>query len=156
MQTPSPRLLLLGCLPLLLAWPVAMAQVDADAEPATPAAPAAPAAIGEQAEYGGVVTNQTITALGNLFHARFAERWSNLSDSNAYVLSVGERVSPRAGTEIRIYHAENIVFRANLPRNLEGIAALAESAVETAHNNVVQLGLQGLLFNDPDLAKQAF
>jgi len=116
----------------------------------------APQRLGNFPEYGGVVTNQALTGLGHFFHAKFTEGWNTQSDIDAYVLLVKERPSPRGGTEILVYSSDTLLFRASLPRSYSAIASLSELAVETAHKNAVETGLQALLFEDPDLARSAF
>jgi hypothetical protein len=113
---------------------------------------AKPMTAGMPNEYGGVVTNQTITSLGYFFHTRFSEFWSQQSDSENYTLTVRERSSTRAGTEMQVLFGDALVFRGTLPRNVSAITAMAEAAAEMAHKNVVDLSLQQLLFNDPDMA----
>jgi hypothetical protein len=112
--------------------------------------------LGDFPEYGGVVTNQAVTSLGHFFHAKFTEGWNTQSDIDSYVLLVKERASPRGGTEVLVISNDTVVFRAPLPRSYPAIAALSESAVETAHKNAVETGLQTLLFDDPDLARSAY
>jgi hypothetical protein len=116
----------------------------------------APRRLADFPEYGGVVTNQTVTSLGHFFHAKFTEGWNTQSDIDSYVLLVKERSSPRGGTEILVFSNEAVVFRAPLPRSYPAIEALSDSAVETAHKNALDAGLQALLFEDPDLARSAF
>lgn len=112
--------------------------------------------LGDFPEYGGVVTNQALTSLGHYFHAKFTEGWNTQNDIDSYVLLVKERSSPRGGTEVLVISNDTVVFRAPLPRSYPAIAALSESAVETAHKNAVETGLQTMLFEDPDLARSAF
>ncbi len=141
-------MLLLMLAPASPAW----AQVSMEAEPSA----LAQQRLGDFPEYGGVVTNQAVTSLGHFFHAKFSEGWNTQSDIDAYVLLVKERPSPRGGTEILVFSSDTLIFRAPLPRSYPAIAALSESAVETAHKNAVETGLQALLFEDPDLARSAF
>jgi len=128
------------------------AQAIMDPEPSGLAYPR----LGDFPEYGGVVTNQALTSLGHHFHSKFTEGWNTKSDIDSYVLMVKERSSPRGGTEVLVVSNDNVVFRAPLPRSYPAIAALSESAVETAHKNAVEMGLQTMLFEDPDLARSAF
>jgi curli production assembly/transport component CsgE len=139
---------------LLLLAPVSPTWAQSSIEPGPSAL--APQRLGDFPEYGGVVTNQAVTSLGHFFHAKFTEGWNTQSDIDAYVLLVKERPSPRGGTEILVYSGDALVFRAPLPRSYPAIAALSESAVETAHKNAVETGLQALLFDDPDLARSAY
>jgi Curli assembly protein CsgE len=124
----------------------------ADGQVATSQGPA----LGDSPEYGGIVTSQVLTSLGHYFHNKFTENWNTYGDIQTYVLLVREVYSPRYGTEIRVIYNERIVFRGVLPRNLVAVADIGRSAAETAHSNVVEIGLQSLLFNDPDAAKSDF
>jgi len=128
----------------------------AQSAPETKPPALSPQRLGDFPEYGGVVTNQTVTSLGHFFHAKFTEGWNTQSDIDSYVLLVKERTSPRGGTEVLVFSSDTLVFRAPLPRSYPAIEALSESAVETAHKNAVETGLQALLFDDPDLARSAF
>jgi hypothetical protein len=111
---------------------------------------------GEATEYGGIVTSQVLTSLGHYFHSKFTEGWDTFPDAQSYVLLVRELYSPRFGTEIRVLYNERIVFRSVLPRSLVAVADIGRSAAETVHNNVIEIGLQSLLFSDPDAAKSDF
>lgn len=127
-------------------WGLALAQENTTAIESN--APSRSSA--ELVEYGGLVLAQVLTSLGQHFHTKFAEGWSTQRDAESYVLSVRERLSPKVGTEIQVWSADVIVFRAVLPRSYSAVAALSESAVEQVHNTVVQTSLQDLLFDDPD------
>jgi Curli assembly protein CsgE len=124
----------------------------ADGEVATSQSPA----MGDAPEYGGVVTSQVLTSMGHYFHNKFTEAWNNYGDIQTYVLLVREFYSPRFGTEVRVIYNDKVVFRGVLPRNSVAVADIGRSAAETAHSNVVEIGLQSLLFNDPDAAKSDF
>jgi len=102
-------------------------------------------------EIGGVVTNQTLTPFGHWFHANFTQAWSAHVDIEGYQLVIKERMLPRGGSEVQIFSADTMVYRAVLPRNLVQIAALSEAAVDPTHQNAVEQGLQALLFRDPDM-----
>ena len=145
---PDKRVVML-LLAVVTVW--AHAQSGADVEALAP-----PARRSDDApEYGGVVTSQVITGLGHFFHAKFTEGWNIRSDVDAYILLVRERPSPRGGSEIQVLYNDQVVYRSYLPRGHAAVAALSESAVEVAYQNVVQANLQNLLFDDPDLARAA-
>jgi curli production assembly/transport component CsgE len=115
-----------------------------------------PSSVEDVPEYGGVVIDQTLTGLGRFFYVKFSEGWSTQSDVESYVLSIKERPSQRGGTEIFVSSNEQVVFRTALPRSYPAVVSVSEMAVERVHQSVVDLNLQSLLFNDPDLAKAAF
>lgn len=137
---------------LATAASLACAQTAREAEPLAPQT----RRLDDAPEYGGVVTSQALTSLGHFFHAKFTESWNTQSDVDAYILLVRERPSPRGGSEIQVISSDRVVFRAFLPRSYAAVLALTESAVEIAHRNVVEMGLQMLLFGDPDQARAAF
>jgi hypothetical protein len=107
-------------------------------------------------EIGGVITNQTTTSLGYFFHTKFAEAWSYQAEAELHSLTVRERYSPRFGTEIQVHFGEFVVFRANLPRTVSAVSDLAFSAAQSAHQTVVEIGLQSLLFTDADMALSGY
>ena len=142
------------CMLLLLLASALPIRAQAVIEAEVPAS--VPLRLADFPEYGGVVTNQTVTSLGHFFHAKFTEGWNTKSDIDAYVLLVKERPSPRGGTEIVVLSNDAMVFRSPLPRSYPAIEALSEAAIETAYKNAVETGLQAFLFEDPDLARSAF
>jgi len=107
----------------------------------------------ERPEYGGIVSGQTITNLGNYFHAKFSEAWSTQANNDRYVLLVRERQSPRGGTEMQVISGDQVVFRGFLPRTYPATAALAEASAESVTQNLVQASLQETLFDDPDMSR---
>ena len=132
-------------------------------QPATPgttaqgAAESAPVAASLEApEIGGVITNETLTSLGYLFHSKFAEFWSQQDDADSYALAVKEKISQRAGTEVQVFFGEYMVFRGNMPRSVATVTDMALLAAEKTHERVVELGIQTLLFNDPDMAGSGY
>jgi hypothetical protein len=107
-------------------------------------------------EYGGVVLNQTLTSLGREFYTNFAVGWSQFNDVEAYVISIRERWSARAGTEMLVFSEDALVFRAPLPRTIPAVTGLSEAAIERVHQVVNEAAIQTKLFKDPDLATTAF
>lgn len=107
-------------------------------------------------EYGGVVTRAVISSLGELFYSRFSENWSTQKDTTNYVLTVREINNRKTGTEVLVVYIDNVLFRAQLPRNQQAVIGLSEAAVDTVYQKVVELSLNDLLYDDPDMARSAF
>jgi len=106
-------------------------------------------------EYGGVVTRAVISSLGELFYRRFSEAWSTQKDTANYVLTVRESKARNGNTEVLVIYLDNILFSALLPRNQQSVISLSDSAVDAAYQKVVELSLQDLLNDNPDLARSA-
>lgn len=107
-------------------------------------------------EYGGVVTRAVITSLGELFYRRFSETWSTQKDTANYVLTVRERNARNGNTEVLVVYLDDILFRAQLPRNQQSVIGLSESAVDAVYQKIVDISLNELLNDDPDMARAAF
>lgn len=107
-------------------------------------------------EYGGVVTRAVISSLGELFYRRFAETWSNQKDTANYVLTVREVNNRKTGTEVLVVYIDDVLFKAQLPRNQQAVIGLSESAVESVYQKIVDISLNELLNDDPDMARAAF
>ena len=107
-------------------------------------------------EYGGIVNGQTLTNIGNYFHAKFTEAWSSQPNFDKYVLLVREKLSPRGGTEIQVIENDRLVYRNFLPRNYAAVLGLTEGAAESVQQVLVQSAVQNALFNDPDLAVSGY
>ena len=107
-------------------------------------------------EYGGIVNGQTLTNIGNYFHAKFTEAWSAQPNFDKYVLLVREKPSPRGGTEIHVIENDRLVYRNFLPRNYAAVLGLTEAAAESVQQVLVQSAVQNALFNDPDMAGSGY
>ena len=107
-------------------------------------------------EYGGVVTRAVITSLGELFYRRFSETWSTQKDTANYVLTVRERNARNGNTEVLVVYLDDVLFRAQLPRNQQSVIGLSESAVDAVYQKIVDISLNELLNDDPDMARAAF
>jgi len=107
-------------------------------------------------EYGGIVNGQTLTNVGNYFHAKFTEAWSAQPNFDKYVLLVREKLSPRGGTEIQVVENDRLVYRNFLPRNYAAVLAMTEGAAETVQQQLVQSAVQNALFNDPDMVGSGY
>jgi len=106
-------------------------------------------------EYGGVVTRAVISSLGELFYRRFSEAWSTQKDTTNYVLTVRESKARNGNTEVLVLYQDDVLFRALLPRNQQAVIGLSESAVDMVYQKVVEISLQDLLNDNPDMARLA-
>jgi len=105
------------------------------------------------AEYGGVVARAVISSLGDLFYRRFSESWSTQKDTANYVITVRENVVRSGNTEVAVAYQDDVLFRARLPRNQQAVITLSESAVDSVYQKIVELSLNELLSDDPDMAR---
>jgi len=106
-------------------------------------------------EYGGVVTRAVVSSLGDLFYRRFSETWSTQKDTANFVLTVRETNARNGNTEVLVLYLEDVLFRASLPRNQQAVISLSESAADAVYQKVVEISLQDLLNDNPDLARLA-
>lgn len=106
-------------------------------------------------EYGGIVTRAVISSLGDLFYRRFSETWSTQKDTANFVLTVRETNARSGSTEVLIVYLDDVLFRAVLPRSQQAVISLSESAADAVYQKVVEISLQDLLNDNPDLARLA-
>jgi hypothetical protein len=104
-------------------------------------------------EYGGVVTRAVISSLGDLFYRRFSETWSTQKDTANYVLTVRESNSRRGNTEVLVVYLDDVLFRALLPRNQQAVISLSEAASDAVYQKIVEISLQDVLYDNPDMAR---
>jgi hypothetical protein len=107
-------------------------------------------------EYGGVVTRQVVTSMGQLFHAKFTELWQTKENFEKFNILVKERPYPRGGTEVQVLYADQVMFRRYLPRDARALAKLSEDAAEAVYARASEFDIQRLLFSDEDLAPSGY
>lgn len=107
-------------------------------------------------EYGGVVTRQVLTSMGQLFHAKFTELWQTKENFEKFNILVKERPYPRGGTEVSVLYADQVMFRRYLPRDARALAKLSEDAAEAVYARASEYDIQRLLFSDEDLAPSGY
>ncbi|WP_158904562.1 CsgE family curli-type amyloid fiber assembly protein [Burkholderia sp. L27(2015)] len=105
---------------------------------------------------GGIVTNQTMTLVGEDFYTSFAQAWRDMPLGDRYVVSIHERPSARWGSLIWVEFEQRRVFDTFLPAARANVASVAVRAASTAYQNVVQADIARLLFHDVDLAGDEF
>lgn len=104
-----------------------------------------------QEQYGGLVTDQTITVAGQDFYQYFIALWRDKPLNELFVVAIRERPSARWGNRILVEYAQRRVFEAVLPPSRSNIKALSETAVEISYKNVVDSEVQRKLFRDQDI-----
>lgn len=107
-------------------------------------------------EYGGVVTRQVLTSMGQLFHAKFTELWQTKENFEKFNILVKERPYPKGGTEVSVLYADQVMFRRYLPRDARALAKLSEDAAEVVYARASEFDIQRLLFTDEDLAPSGY
>jgi curli production assembly/transport component CsgE len=143
------RLLLMNCLLAALGTlPLATAQAAGPGESGAPAASGTP-----DEQFGGIVTDQTITSAGQDFFQYFSALWHDKPMSQQFAIAVRERLSARKGNRIQVEFANRTVFEAVLPAARGNVRALSESAADIAYEAVSNSAAGSLLFHDPDLAR---
>ncbi|WP_408597706.1 CsgE family curli-type amyloid fiber assembly protein [Limnohabitans sp.] len=135
--------LLCACLCLGL---TAQAQTEDSSEPAL-------TSLKPEPEYGGVVTREVLTTMGQNFHAKFTELWQTKDNFEKFNLLIKERPFKRGGTEILVVYTDLVIFRRQVPRDFLTLARISQEAVDTAVQKVSEIDLQATLFKDVDLAE---
>lgn len=130
-----------------LCWGVAVhAQTDDGQEPAL-------TVLKPEPEYGGVITREVLTTMGQNFHAKFTELWQTKDNFEKFNLLIKERPFKRGGTEILVVYTDFVVYRKQMPRDFLTLARISQEAVETAVQKISDIDLQATLFKDVDLAE---
>jgi len=153
--TYSGQLVAALALVLLCAAPPAAAQSELDGAMREDAADNTKPRGVDGVEYGGVVTRAVVSSLGELFYRRFSESWSTQKDTVNYVLTVRESNARNGNTEVLVLYQDDVLFRAFLPRNQQAVISLSESAADAVYQKVVEISLQDLLSDNPDMSRLA-
>lgn len=104
-----------------------------------------------QEQYGGLVTDQTITVAGQDFYQYFIALWRDKPLNELFVVAIRERPSARWGNRILVEYAQRRVFEAVLPSSRSNIKSMSETAAEISYKNVVDAEVQRKFFRDHDL-----
>lgn len=104
-------------------------------------------------EYGGIVSRQVTTSLGQLFHSKFVELWNTKEGFDKFNILVKERPYPRGGSEVLVISDDAVLFRRGLPRDWRTILSMSTEAVDIAFARASEIEVDRLLFKDPDLAQ---
>lgn len=105
----------------------------------------------EAEDYGGIVTNQTVTVAGHDFFNYFVSAWRDRELGDRYSISIHERPSPRWGSQVWVEYAQRRVFQVALPGGRAGMRLLGEQAVEIALQRIVEIDVERLLFREADI-----
>ncbi|MER1968148.1 curli production assembly/transport protein CsgE [Castellaniella sp. GW247-6E4] len=103
---------------------------------------------------GGIVTNRSITVLGNDFYQEFSSYWRDKDLSSRISLAIYERPTARFGSEIWIDFGQRRVFHAFLPPARAATRSISKQAVEIVYREIADIEAERLLFNSPDLGRE--
>ena len=122
------------------------------------AAPASLQSATEAPEYGGIVTREVLTSQGYNFFLKFSEAWREQDDYEKFNILVKERPYPRGAgqTEILIAWSDLVIVRQFLPRDLQRMTELAVRSAGVVREKILDIEVQSLLFNDPDIAASGY
>lgn len=122
---------------------------------ARPAVAQAPADMGDP--YAGVVTDATVTIVGQEFYRAFVTVWREQPLSDRYTLSIVERPSARWGSLIWIEYANRRLYSGFLsPGRRDMVRQSAMDAARQIYQTAVDTDVERLLFRDPDLGPDEF
>lgn len=109
-----------------------------------------------QEQYGGVVTNNTITVAGQDFFKHFSFFWREKPSNERFALSVHERPSARLGNQVWIEFNNTRVYQTVLPTLRAQVGTIADTAAASTYETVTDLEVQRMLFRDADLGPDEF
>jgi curli production assembly/transport component CsgE len=104
----------------------------------------------------GIITNQTMTPLGQEFYNRFNDFWREHPDFENYSFVISERHSKRYGSQISIVYRQRPVFSGSLPYRYGQVRAFSADAAAKVHSNIIGLSLRAAGDKDPDIADDEF
>jgi curli production assembly/transport component CsgE len=107
-------------------------------------------------EYGGIVSRQVTTSMGQLFHSKFVELWNTKEGFDKFNILVKERPYARGGSEILVISDDAVLFRRGLPRDWRTLLGMSAEAVDIAFARASEIEVDRLLFKDPDLAQSGW
>lgn len=107
-------------------------------------------------QYGGVITNNTITVAGQDFFKEFSFFWREKPNNERFALSVHERPSARLGNQVWVEYNNTRVFQTVLPTLRAQIGRIADVAAANTYQTVTDLEVQRMLFRDADLGPDEF
>lgn len=115
-----------------------------------------PASSNLQEQFGGIVTNQTVSGPGQEFYKIFHTLWQDKPLNQRYAITVCERPLPRRGSHVLVEYQQRTIFEGALPSGRSNIQSFSERAVEIAYDNTVNAEVQRLLFREQDLGTDEF
>ncbi len=105
---------------------------------------------------GGIVVDHTITMIAHEFYQHFIKFWRDQPAFATHNLTIYERPTARWGSIVWIEHDNRVIFRANLFSARSKTESIAEMAAITINQQLDQINLQNLLFDDPDITKEGY
>lgn len=102
----------------------------------------------------GVITNRTVTVLGNDFYQYFSAYWNEIAQQSRYSLAVYERPTARWGSEVWIQFRQERVFHTFLSPARQAAKGVAEAAADIVEQNIMRTEIQRMTFKDQDLAPE--
>jgi curli production assembly/transport component CsgE len=107
-------------------------------------------------ELRGIVTNQTLTPLGQEFYSRFNDFWREYPEFEEYSFVVAEKHSKRYGSQIVVTYRQQTLYTGNLPYRYGQIRAYSAEVADKVHTQIVGLSLRAAANRDPDIADDEF
>lgn len=105
----------------------------------------------------GFVVDRTVTNFGAEFARQFAQAWRAIPGTEEFVVTVAERPTARYGSMVWVEHNHRPIARAYLyAGRTAAIKPVAVAAAEYVAKRLADDQIAGLIFNDPDLAKEGF
>jgi curli production assembly/transport component CsgE len=105
----------------------------------------------------GFIVDRTLTNFGGEFVRAFSQAWRELPGTGEIDVTVVEKPSARYGSLVVVEHNNRPVVRAFLYAGRSStVRPIAVAAAEYVAKQVADEALAGLLFEDPDLAKEGF
>lgn len=107
--------------------------------------------------YVGVVSDSTVTFIGQEFYRAFMAVWREQPYAERYSLAIIERPSARLGSMVWIEYANRRIYSTILsPGRRDAVRQSGAEAARIAYRNAVDADAERLLFRDPDLARDEF
>lgn len=105
-------------------------------------------------DFPGSLVNQTFSLLGQEFFRAFSGKWLEDYAASKISLAVYERPSARWGSMVWVEYRFNRVFQVFLTPGRSRIKEIAENAVSTIYQKILDEELdRANLFADPDMGK---
>lgn len=105
----------------------------------------------------GFIIDRTTTNFGGEFARLFAQAWRSLPGTEAFDVTVIERPTARWGSMVWVEHNHRPLARAFLYAGRSAaIGPVATATAEYVAKKLADDQLAGLIFDDPDLAKEGF
>ncbi len=95
-----------------------------------------------------LITDQTMSVMGNLFARTFAVTWMADPANGDAMLVIRDHYAPRALLQIDVLSGDQLLFSTYLsPTNMFTLDTYCAQAVETVHQRLLALEVRRLLFH---------